>query len=250
MIPEIDTVFFDLGDTLRFVEKDQDHIKKAQRRLVELLETDEDPVSFHEKLKNRYKGYRVWAMENMAEAPEPELWGRWLAPDFPAEKVIPLSTELTYQFRQTNGRRVVVDGGREVIEELKNRGYKLGIISNLISTSEIPEWLEEDGLAGYFSSVLLSSVYGKRKPDPEIYLEAARRAHSLPQTCAYVGDNLNRDVTGTRLAGFRMAIIFTSPEVLSSSEITDANRPDMTIHNFRQLLEIFPERPVPVGTAP
>ena len=239
MTPVIDTIFMDLGNTLRFVEKDAAHIAAANQKIIDLLGIDEDPALFYSKLKNRYKEYRNWALENHAEAPEAELWTRWLTPDLPAEEVAPISTELTYYFRQSNGRRVVVDGGKEVIAELKERGYKLGIISNLISTSEIPEWLEEDGLAHYFSSVVLSSVFGRRKPDPEIYYEAARRAESRPETCAYVGDNLNRDVTGSRVAGFGMTVIFNSPEAIASAEITEENRPDVTIHNFRELLNIF-----------
>jgi putative hydrolase of the HAD superfamily len=140
------------------------------------------------------------------------------------------------------GRRVVVEGGREVVVELEKRGYTLGIISNLIGTREIGEWLEVDGFSPYFKSVVLSSVFGKRKPDPAIYLEAARRAEVEPVHCAYVGDNLKRDVTGTRLAGFGMIVIMISPEELAGETITDENRPDLIIHEFRQLLEIFPGR--------
>jgi HAD superfamily hydrolase (TIGR01662 family) len=138
------------------------------------------------------------------------------------------------------GRRVVVDGGREVVEELQNRGYTLGIISNLIGTREIPEWLEAENFASYFKVVVLSSVLGIRKPAPEIYLEAARRAGVEPAQCAYVGDNLKRDVTGARAAGFGSVIIMISPEKLAEETITDENRPDLIVHQFKDLLDIFP----------
>jgi FMN phosphatase YigB (HAD superfamily) len=133
-----------------------------------------------------------------------------------------------------------VEGGREVVEELHRRGYILGIISNLIGRREIPEWLEADGFAPYFKSVVLSSVFGKRKPDPSIYLEGARLAGVEPRRCVYVGDNLNRDVTGTRAAGFGMVVIMISPEELAQATLTDENRPDIIIHQFRELLDIFP----------
>jgi FMN phosphatase YigB (HAD superfamily) len=138
------------------------------------------------------------------------------------------------------GRRVVVEGGREVVEELQERGYTLGIISNLIGTREIPEWLEVEHFAPYFKAVVLSSVFGKRKPDPSIYLEATRLAGVAPARCVYVGDNLKRDVTGTRAAGFGMAIIMLPREELAEETIAEENRPDMIIHEFRQLLDIFP----------
>jgi HAD superfamily hydrolase (TIGR01549 family) len=237
---DIEAVFLDLGNTLRVLVKDEAHMARARQEIVRLVGTDEDPILFCRKLDERYKGYRKWAFENLAEAPEAELWTRWLVPEFPAEKIAPLGGELTYQFRQSMGRRVVVGGGREVMEELQKRGYILGIISNLIGTREIPEWLKAEDYERYFKSVVLSSVLGIRKPSPEIYFEAARRAGVEPAKCAYIGDNLKRDVTGTRAAGFGMLVIMISPEELAEAEITDENRPDVIIHEFRQLLDVFP----------
>jgi FMN phosphatase YigB (HAD superfamily) len=100
--------------------------------------------------------------------------------------------------------------------------------------------MEADGYTPYFKSVVLSSVLGIRKPAPAIYLEAAKRAGVEPGCCVYVGDNLDRDVTGTRAAGFGMVVIMISPEQLASATITDENRPDVIIHEFKQLLDIFP----------
>src|SRR5512137_836 len=240
MTKNIDAVFLDLGDTLRILVKDEQHQSQARRRIAELVGTDEHPDPFYEKLNERYKTYRDWAFENMREAPEAELWTRWLAPEYPAARIIPNAVELSFQFRQSKGRRVLVDGGREVVRELHRRGYIVGIISNLITPQEVPDWMEEDGFTPYFKSVVLSSVFGIRKPHPAIYHEASRRAGVEPGRCAYVGDNLNRDVTGTRAAGFGMIVIMISPEELAKATITDENRPDVTIHKFRQLLDIFP----------
>jgi HAD superfamily hydrolase (TIGR01549 family) len=242
MTADIEAIFIDLGNTLRILVKDQAHMARARQAIVRLVGSDENPVAFCAKLDERYKGYRKWAFENLTEAPEAELWTRWLVPEFPVEKIAPLGAELTYQFRQSMGRRVVVENGKEVVVELHRRGYTLGIISNLIGSREIPDWLEADGFAPYFSAVVLSSVFGKRKPDPAIYLEATRQAGVEPAKCVYIGDNLKRDVTGTRDAGFGMVVIMISPEVLAEEIITDENRPDAIIHEFRQLLDIFPGR--------
>ncbi len=242
MTPNIEAIFIDLGNTLRILVKDQVHMDRARQEIVNLVGTDEDPVTFCAKLDERYKVYRKWAFENLTEAPEAELWTRWLAPEFPPEKIAPLGGELTFQFRQSMGRRVVVENGKEVVVELHQRGYTLGIISNVIGCREIPDWLEADGFSPYFKSVVLSSVFGKRKPDPSIYLEATRRAGVEPANSVYIGDNLKRDVTGTRDAGFGMVVIMTSPEVLAKETITDENRPDIIIHEFTQLLDIFPGR--------
>ena len=240
MQTNIDAIFLDLGNTLRILLKDQEHMARARQKIVELVGTDEDPVSFCAKLDERYKIYRKWAFEHLSEAPEAEMWTRWLVPESSTAKIAPLGAELTYQFRQSMGRRVVVDGGREGVSAPPKRGYILGIISNLIGTREIPEWLETENFSPYFKAVVLSSALGIRKPDPAIYLEAARRAGVEPPRCAYVGDNLKRDVTGSRAAGFGQVVILVSPEELAEATITDANCPDVIINQFRELLDIFP----------
>lgn len=242
MFENIDVIFLDIGNTLRILLDDCDHRIAARRKITQLLGTDENPEVFCNKLDERYKLYRKWAFENLQEAPEAELWTRWLAYDFPPEKVAPLGVELTFQYRQSMGRRVVVEGGKEVVVELHRRGYTLGIISNLITSQEIPDWMEEDGFTPYFKSVVLSSVYGKRKPDPLVFLEAARLAEAEPERCVYVGDNPKRDVIGARQAGFGAVILLIEPEKMAEKPINEENKPDLIIHNFRELLDVFPER--------
>lgn len=243
MSKEINAIFLDLGNTLRIQTKNEAHQSTAKKHIVELVGTDEDPDAFCVKLDERYKVYRKWAFNNLKEANEAELWTRWLAPEFPKDRIAPLGVELTYQYRQSMGLRVVVERGKEVVQTLFDRGYTLGIISNVITSREIPEWMDADGFTPYFKSVVLSSVLGIRKPDPEIYLEAARRAQVPPEKCVYIGDNLKRDVTGTRAAGFGMAIIMISPDELAKAIITDENRPDAIIHQFTDLLDLFPKYP-------
>jgi len=240
---EVEAIFIDLGNTLRISTQNEEHQNCAKRKIVELIGTDQDPDSFLEIIDERYKTYRKWAFENKREAPEAELWTRWLVPDYPPHQVAPIGAELTYQYRQSMGLRVIVENGKHVIETLYNRGYTLGIISNLIGTREISEWLEKDGLIPYFKSIALSSVLGIRKPDPEIYYKAARQAGVKPARCAYVGDNLKRDISGTRAAGFGMSVIIYTPEKFAQAVITDENKPDIILQKFTDLLTVFPDCP-------
>ncbi|MCJ7694586.1 MAG: HAD family hydrolase [Anaerolineaceae bacterium] len=241
---EIEAIFLDIGNTLRILTENKSHQAKARQEIVRLIGTDEDPITFCDKLNDRYKIYRKWTFENMREAPEGKLWTKWLTPEFPAEHIAPLGKELTYQYRQSMGLRIMVDQAKEVVQKLYERGYVLGIISNLITSEEIPDWLETDGLKHYFKSVALSSVIGIRKPDPEIYLLAARNAGVFPSRCAYVGDNLKRDVTGTRIAGFGLAVIVNNKQEMMDAVITPENTPDAIIHKFSDLLTLFPQRPM------
>ncbi|MFR1423501.1 MAG: HAD family hydrolase, partial [Dysosmobacter sp.] len=141
---------------------------------------------------------------------------------------------------QCKGRREVVDGGVEVIKGLHERGYKLGIISNLIGENEVPDWLEEDGLDSYFDTVILSSVCHMRKPCSEIYDLACQQIGVKPEECVSVADNIKRDIAGAKKAGIGCNIIFRSPEKKHPVEFTEENRPDYVIEDFREILNILP----------
>jgi HAD superfamily hydrolase (TIGR01509 family)/HAD superfamily hydrolase (TIGR01549 family) len=245
---DIEAVFIDVGATLRYLVEDEPYQARARQQIATLVGTGEPADAFCEMLNSRYKVYRKWAFETLLEAPEKELWTRWMLPDWPADRIAPLANELTYLYRQTMGHRHAQPDAKDVAVELTRRGYRLGILSNTITEREIPEWLEQDGLSQYFPTVVLSSIFGHRKPGPEIYWEAARQAGVEPARAAYVADNPSRDVPGTRRAGFGMIIIMGEPEELAKKDMTGENKPDMVIRTLSELLGIFPPRQVPVGS--
>jgi putative hydrolase of the HAD superfamily len=242
MRPNIEAIFIDLGNTLRVLVKDEQHQSGAREKIRQLVGAPESPDALCALLDERYKVYRKWAFQTRIETSECELWAHWLLPDYPPEVISPIATELTYQYRQTMGKRILQQDARQVISELDKRGYQLGIISNVITSREIPDWLEADDLGKYFKSVVLSSLFRHRKPDPEIYWEAARRIGIPPEKCAYVGDNPSRDVVGTRKAGFGMVIILMDRTELEKESPSGENMPDVIIHEFKQLLDIYPAR--------
>jgi len=57
-----------------------------------------------------------------------------------------------------------------------------------------------------------------------------------------VGDNPVRDVEGTRAAGYGMMILILEPETLKKEPPKGEVKPDHTIHEIKDLLEIFPPR--------
>ena len=231
-------VFFDLGGTLRICDPAPEHQAAARRRMMELAGwTDEK--AFFQLIDARYDGpYREWALGENRESGDYELWAKWLLPELGEEKLREICHEMTYQYRQVKGLRRVVDGGVEVIRALKARGFKLGIISNLIGENEIQDWLRRDDLEKYFDTVILSSIVHIRKPDPEMYLMGCRALGLAAGECASIADNLNRDITGAKAAGIGANILFISPEKLATKKLTDANRPDYIIHNFIDALEL------------
>lgn len=234
---EIRGVFFDLGGTLRIAEEAPEHQERAKARMAQLAGYG-DVQGFIDMVEARYEPYREWALTENKESGDYALWAKWLLPELGEEKLREICHEMTYQYRQIKGLRHVVDGGVEVIRELKRRGYRLGIISNLIGEEEIPNWLRDDGLEQYFDAVVLSSVCHIRKPDPRMYQMGCDELGLRPEECASVADNLNRDITGAKAAGIGANVLFISPEKLAKKTITDANRPDYIVHRFLDILDL------------
>ncbi len=239
MNAEIKAIFLDVGNTLRIVIEDADFQEEAIQQLFVLTGAKGDAHSFCNLLEERYKDYRKSVKKNLKEASEKELWTKHMLPDFPSEKIGPLSGKLTRLWRDRDGRRIPRPDVKEVIIELSRRGYILGLIANTITETEIPDWMEDDDVAKYFKSVILSSKVGIRKPDPEIYWLAANEVGVEPKYCAYVGDNPVRDVEGTRAAGYGMMILFEEPATLAKEPPTGEFIPDHSIKSCSELLDYF-----------
>ena len=233
-------VFFDLGGTLRIALHQEAYERHARRKMAEIAGTDLPYETFFQLVEERYEPYRKWALGENKESDDEELWCKWLLPEYDVARIRQVCHELSFQYRQTKGYRVVVDGGAEVLRTLHQRGYKLGIISNLIGEHEVPDWLEEDDLAQYFDSVVLSSVCHLRKPCAEIYQLAARDLGVALEDCVSVADNVKRDIPGAKAAGIGCNIIFNSPEKKHAVEFTEETRPDAVIDDFLELLELLP----------
>ena len=242
MTPNIEAIFLDVGNTLRIVVEDPSFQQQAKDDLMTLVNATETPEVFFEKLEKNWKAYRSLAKKSLLDASEMELWTQWLLPDYPIEIIAPNVSRLTRLWRDHDGRRVPREDVKDTLAELQHRGYKLGIIANTITETEIPDWMISDGVTGYFKTVILSSKVRIRKPDPAIYLLAAREMGVEPARCAYLGDNPIRDVEGTRAAGFGMMILFEEPATLAKEPQLGDLKPDYAIKETKQLLDIFPPR--------
>jgi len=240
MSQKIDAIFLDTGNTLRVVVKDPVFQNAARKKLTQLVGAEEAPDPFCDKLAKRYEDYKKWTKEKVVQVSEVEMWTRWMLPDFPTEKVASQAGKLTRLWMNQIGRREMRPDAKPTILELHKRGYILGIIANSISETEIPDWLKEDGLEKYFKTVVLSAVFMRRKPDPYIYIEAARLAGVNPGNCAYIGDNPNRDIEGAKLAGYAKVIIMLEQDTFKKEPPKSKYHPDAIIGELGNLLNFFP----------
>jgi putative hydrolase of the HAD superfamily len=84
-------------------------------------------------------------------------------------------------------------GVKETLTELKQRGFKLGVVSDGL---RLKAWmrLNEAGFDSYFDAVVTYEDTGKQKPAREPFLRVCYELKVAAQECLMVGDWLERDV--------------------------------------------------------
>ncbi|MBI4832851.1 MAG: HAD family hydrolase [Candidatus Lindowbacteria bacterium] len=128
--------------------------------------------------------------------------------------------------------RTLSEGVVETLEGLREKGYRLGVISN--NDGRCREKCAELGIAQYFETIVDSSLEGVRKPSPKIFEIALERMTIPRHEAAHVGDMYGSDVLGARDAG--ITPVWYNPR---RCEPFDSYRPDHDIVRFKQLLDIF-----------
>jgi putative hydrolase of the HAD superfamily len=236
----IKAILFDMNGTLRMREPHEPTQRAALERLQIMLGITEPSPTFWDELAGRYKAYGQWAQENLLQLSEEEIWTRWLLPGVSRQQIKPIAAELTLAWSERKGRVVPLPRAEETLVELKQRGYRLGVISNSMSSLDIPGSLEAFGWKKLFEVVILSSVVKCRKPAPGIFLQATSAMGVRPLYCAFVGNRVSKDVIGCKRAGFGLAIVIESPGNTRPNELDQTIQPDAIIHSLHELLGIFP----------
>lgn len=117
----------------------------------------------------------------------------------PPDRIKPLATEIIRRDRETGIWRVVLPGTYATLKQLKDRGFRLGIISN--ADGRVADLVVRTGLTGYFEVVLDSYVVGAEKPDPRIFRLGLQQLQVTAGESVFVGDIYAIDVVGARRAG-------------------------------------------------
>ncbi len=103
---------------------------------------------------------------------------------------------------------IAIDGAIELLDFLKNNGYKIGLVSNAShSENRLRLLMRKVGIEDYFETVVISSVMGIRKPDPRIFLKALDDLGVQASEALYIGDREEYDAVGAMNAGMRFVIV-------------------------------------------
>jgi HAD superfamily hydrolase (TIGR01549 family) len=102
----------------------------------------------------------------------------------------------------------------ELLQTLKEKGMKLGLISNC-APEEVSSW-STSKLADYFDAVVFSYEEKVGKPNPEIYYIACKKLGVTPEESIFVGDGGSNELVGATEAGLKAYhATWFLPEIIS-----------------------------------
>lgn len=188
----IKAVLFDFDETL------QDRTLAFESYMDSVLDMflPELDASAREKYKNDMVitgngGYvnRVEWYQNLID-----MWG-WK--NSPGAKVLANHYDTTF-----GDHNVIFENSVPLLQELKKRGYLVGVITNGPSYLQNHK-MDESGLRPYCDIVVVSGDEGVHKPDPALFQLTADRLGLDTSQCIYVGDHPVNDIKGALDSGMK-----------------------------------------------
>ena len=196
-------VLFDWGDTLMQFGYDPELVEAGQRAGLEALGRHGLPEAdaITEYFREHYEPL-LWVHGTLEEIEYPGLV-RELLGHFGIE----VSDEELGRFLEAEHAawepaRLLGSTTHALLESLRNRGLRLGLVSNAFD----PGWLlhrdlEQMGIAERVDFTVFSSEVGKRKPHPEIFQRALDALGVAAEEAMFVGDRLYEDIRGANEVG-------------------------------------------------
>ncbi len=204
----INTIFFDAADTLFYIYKglgntyasvakkygadpDPDLLKKAFSKTF----TSAPPLAFGGVSDKERKTLEKDYWKNIVDTVYQEV-GMF-------DKFDEHFDELFEVFR-TDAWRIFPET-KEVLSILKDKNYRLGIISNF--DSRVYDVMRHLEINKYFDKFVISSEAGHAKPDPNIFHIALHKMGVDPKACLHIGDNIYNDFHGPRALGIQALLL-------------------------------------------
>ncbi|MFC1477621.1 HAD family hydrolase [candidate division KSB1 bacterium] len=230
-LTQIDTVLFDIGNTLVLVDYDQIVTSAAQLNIA---------VTVDQLRKAEHAGKRVVDNEILTGEISTDNT-RWInyfkailsEAGFPAESVDGLLFEINRLDKIDFGIWSKLNPDTpDVLQELQARGYRLGVISN--ADGRVPALTVSLGIDGYFRTIIDSHEVGVEKPDPAIFKIALEKMNSSADRAVYVGDLYAVDVRGAQAAGIMPLLI----DPYDQYDVNDC----IKIRSLKDILSLLPQK--------
>lgn len=217
---DLDAVLFDFDNTLQIGDKDE-----LQARLEAISEqlgmqfTAEEIQQFGNRSDYR-EMRKLMVLEYNQRNPD-----------------TPLTEE---QFQETNKKVSgrfddqfrLADGARELLDYLRDQGYKIGLVTTRGSNS-LPRLLSMHGIDKAFHTIVNRDDCKEPKPHPQPILTALEKIGVAPERAMYVGDKQVDDIIAGNSIGMKTILVNSNPVDPYCA------KPDYHVANPREILPLF-----------
>jgi len=198
MNSEIKVIFFDVGNTLLFPNRERIHAPLAERGIV----PDADLLRDLEcRTKNQFD-----AMMTNNGNTDHGFW--WM---FYSQLLSEIGLnddavrdQLVASIRNSGNWDTIRPGTAEQLHEIGER-YQIAVISN--ADGKIEDVLRRSGIAQCFRTITDSGLVGYEKPHPEIFRQALESMNAASEESLYVGDVYSVDYLGATGAGMQAMLM-------------------------------------------
>jgi putative hydrolase of the HAD superfamily len=198
MSARIKTIFFDVGNTLLFPNRERIHAPLAERGIVADREHLRDLEC---RTKNQFDG-----MMTSNGSTDHSFWwmfySRFLSEVGLEDDAI--RDNLVTNIRNSGNWDTIPAGTADHLREI-GKHYQIAVISN--ADGRIEDVLRRCGIADCFRTITDSGLVGYEKPHREIFRVALRSMNAVPEESLYVGDVYSIDYLGATSAGMQAMLM-------------------------------------------
>lgn len=116
----------------------------------------------------------------------------------------------------------------EVLDELRARGWRIGLLSNTHWPRSVHEqFFERDGLGGRFDACCYTCELEHVKPHPEAFRAALASINAKPEATVFVGDRPVDDIGGAAALGMRTVRLTDNAHEVPPGIVPDAEIEDL-----------------------
>src|SRR5579864_2950602 len=183
-------VIFDLGGTLVHINR--------------------DPESDRERLQALRKEHGESALRDLVERPARQTIAAGLreAGVAAGEEFLERAERLLFE---PDRGRALYPGARELLNILRDRGVRVGLISNWSSHWIVSDIVAAAGIDDYFAPLVSSASFGRIKPHPSIFRHVLETWGLGADDTVMVGDTLDTDILGASRLGMRSILVEVEP---------------------------------------
>lgn len=236
----LQAIIFDLGNTLiHFTGAWPEVMARADSALMKSLQSFGfalDRSKFLAEFRSRLNSYYQERESEFIEYTTRYYLKAILAEyGYPAVSEDFLSEALREYYAISQDRWLPEQDAVPTLEALKERGYRLGLVSNAADDADVQTLVDKAAIRPYFDQIITSAAMGIRKPDPRIFQPLVNAWAVEASQIAMVGDTLGADILGAQNAGLFSIWIRRRGDTPANRAHADTIRPDAVIDRLIDL---------------